>query len=178
VLTDDAARHALVELAVDARAIGPRLGPDTQNVIRAVKAGDWAYGPDGGVRAAGIQLFPGEYTERMVAIDPENTIALHGNAGVVVLDLDVTPELAREGIARDVIRVVQQARRDAGLKISDRIALTLQGDETVADAVRAHEPLIAGEVLASSLTLGAVTNPTFTSTITGGARLTVQIDRP
>ena len=45
-------------------------------------------------------------------------------SGVVVLDTDVTPELAAEGAARDLIRLVQQARRDAGLHVSDRITLT------------------------------------------------------
>ena len=44
--------------------------------------------------------------------------------GFVVLDTAVTPELAAEGVARDLVRAVQQARRDAGLDVSDRIALT------------------------------------------------------
>ncbi len=45
--------------------------------------------------------------------------------GFVVLDTEVTPELAAEGLARDLVRAVQQARRDAGLDVSDRIALTV-----------------------------------------------------
>ena len=47
--------------------------------------------------------------------------------GFVVLDTDVTPELAAEGVARDLVRAVQQARKDAGLDVSDRIALTVTG---------------------------------------------------
>ena len=57
----------------------------------------------------------------------EHAAPLPGGAGLVVLDTAVTPELAAEGLARDVVRVVQQARRDAGLDVSDRITLTVDG---------------------------------------------------
>ena len=62
--------------------------------------------------------------------------------------MTVTPELAAEGTARDVIRVVQQARREAGLAVADRIRLTIGADGDVADAVRAHQEFLAGETLA------------------------------
>ena len=67
--------------------------------------------------------------------------------GFVVLDTTVTPELAAEGLARDIIRAVQQARRDAGLDVSDRISLTLTGDDEVWAATLAHEKLIMLETL-------------------------------
>jgi isoleucyl-tRNA synthetase len=67
--------------------------------------------------------------------------------GFVVLDTTVTPELAAEGLARDVIRAVQQARRDAGLDVSDRISLTVTGDEEVWAATVAHQELIMLETL-------------------------------
>ena len=63
----------------------------------------------------------------------------------------MTPELAAEGTARDVVRVVQQARRDAGLAVSDRIRLTIGADGAVADAVRAHAGFVAAETLAVDL---------------------------
>jgi len=68
--------------------------------------------------------------------------------GFVVLDTTVTPELAAEGLARDVIRAVQQARRDTGLDISDRISLTVSGDDEVWAATVAYEKLIMLETLA------------------------------
>jgi isoleucyl-tRNA synthetase len=67
--------------------------------------------------------------------------------GFVVLDTTVTPELAAEGLARDVIRAVQQARRDADLDISDRISLTVSGDDDVWAATVAHQELIMLETL-------------------------------
>ncbi|ANY09674.1 isoleucine--tRNA ligase [Pseudonocardia sp. HH130630-07] len=151
-LTGDVAAHGRFEIAVNARVAGPRLGSDVQKCIRAVKAGEWSQEADGSVVAAGITLTDGEFTEKLVAADPEHTLALPGNAGLVVLDTTVTPELAAEGTARDVVRVVQQARRDAGLAVADRIALTLDGPAGVLDAVRAHEGFVAGEVLATAVT--------------------------
>ena len=59
---------------------------------------------------------------------------------MVVLDVDVTPELEPEGQARDLIRLVQQARRDADLAVTDRIApRASRADDDWVDAVRAHE---------------------------------------
>jgi isoleucyl-tRNA synthetase len=63
----------------------------------------------------------------------------------------VTPTLAAEGTARDVVRAVQQARRDAGLSVSDRIRLTVGADGAVAAAIRAHAGFVAAETLAVSL---------------------------
>ncbi len=65
----------------------------------------------------------------------------------------MTPELVAEGTARDVIRVVQQARKDAGLDVSDRITLVVGADGPTASAVRAHAAFIAGETLATELTV-------------------------
>ena len=66
-----------------------------------------------------------------------------------MLDLEVTPELAREGVARDLVRSVQQVRRDAGLAVGDRIVLTLASDDpAVAAAAREHGAMLARETLA------------------------------
>jgi isoleucyl-tRNA synthetase len=65
-----------------------------------------------------------------------------------VLNTRVTPELAAEGLARDVLRAVQLARRSAGLGVSDRISLTLAGTPAAQEAIRAYQGLIASETLA------------------------------
>ncbi len=151
-LAADPASLGTFELAVNPRLLGPRLGPQVQGVIRAVKAGDWTSTGEG-VTAAGVELEPGEYELRLAAADPGSTSALPGHAGLVALDTRVTGELAAEGTARDVVRIVQQARRDAGLSVSDRIRLTLGADGAVAEAVRAHAGFLAAETLAVSLDL-------------------------
>ena len=69
--------------------------------------------------------------------------------GFVVLDTTVSPELAQEGLANDIIRAVQQARRDAGLHVSDRISLTVTGSDAVWQAVVAHQQTIMSQSLAA-----------------------------
>ena len=71
--------------------------------------------------------------------------------GFVVLDTVVTPELAAEGLARDLVRAVQQARRDAGLDVTDRIVLTVGGTDAVRQATAVHTRLIGGETLATTV---------------------------
>jgi isoleucyl-tRNA synthetase len=150
VLSDDPATLGEFQLTVNPRALGPRLGQQVQEVIRAVKAGQWTQDGDV-VTAAGVELQPGEYELRLIAADPDSTTALPGSSGLIALDATVTPELIAEGTARDVVRVVQQARKDAGLDVSDRIRLVVGADGAVADAVRAHAAFVAGETLAAEL---------------------------
>jgi isoleucyl-tRNA synthetase len=152
-LTTDVDVHGRFELVVNARAAGPRLGKDVQTVIKAVKAGDWSENSDGVVTAAGIELLPEEYTQRLVAAEPESTAALPDGAGLVVLDSAVTEELEAEGWAKDRIRELQDARRAAGLDVSDRITVVLEVPAERRDWARAHRELIAGEILAVELEL-------------------------
>jgi isoleucyl-tRNA synthetase len=178
-LSTDVARFGRFELTVNARACGPRLGGDTQKVIRAVKAGQWHSQPDGTVVAAGIELLPGEYSERLVPSGEAGADvaigALPGSTGLVVLDTEVTPELAAEGLAKDVVRLVQQARRDAGMNVSDRVAVTLDAPAAVLDAVRTHREFLAGEVLATSVDFAEVAEPTLAGAVTGDAQVRVLV---
>lgn len=153
-LTDDVDVHGRFEIAVNARAAGPRLGKSVQTVIKAVKAGDWTENADGVVVAAGIELLPEEYTQKLVAAEPDSTAALPDGAGLVVLDSVVTEELEAEGWAKDRIRQLQDARRAAGLDVSDRINVVLEVPQDCKEWAERHRELIAGEVLATSFSVG------------------------
>ncbi len=155
-LTDDVAGHGGLEVVVNARLAGPRLGGDVQKVIRAVKAGEWTEAESGAVVAAGIELLEGEYERRLVSTDPGASTGLPGNSGLVVLDTEVTPELAAEGVARDLIRTVQMARREAGLDVSDRIRLAVDAPQDVIEAAKLHEGFVVGETLAVEVSYGVV----------------------
>ncbi|MEW2503183.1 isoleucine--tRNA ligase [Amycolatopsis sp. NPDC047767] len=175
-LTTDVAAHGSFEVAVNARAAGPRLGKDVQKVIKAVKAGDWTTNPGGVVVAAGIELLDGEYERRLVAKDGGAAAELPGGSGLVQLDTEVTADLADEGVARDLVRVVQQARREAGLDVSDRIALTVDAPDEVVAAVRKFEEFVASETLATSVTYGDAPEG-FEGTVGDGVKVRVAVEK-
>ncbi len=153
-LTTDADTYGRYEIAVNARAAGPRLGKDVQRAIKAVKAGNWSVRTesDGSevVTADGIDLHDGEYTRKLVAVHPDSTAELPGGRGLVVLDTAVTPELEAEGWAKDRVRELQDARRNGGFDVSDRISVRLVVPSEYLDRARTHADMIAGEVLATT----------------------------
>ena len=154
VLATDVASVATSVLQVVPAALGPRLGGQTQQVIKAVKTGDWHHDGDN-IVAAGFVLEPGEFSLKLVATEGGASTVLAGGRGVVVLDCGLTPELVAEGTARDLVRLVQQARRDAGLEVSDRIELSVWTSPRIIEALEPHVAFMCAETLAVSLTWGA-----------------------
>jgi isoleucyl-tRNA synthetase len=142
-------------LAVNAAAVGPRLGAAAPAVFAAARRGDWQRTEDG-VELAGQHLGPDDFTLAIRAQDEATTRVLESGSGAVRVDIAVTPELVREGLARDVVRLVQSARRDAGLHLADRIRLVLDLPEAHAAAVEEHRDYVASETLATELSIGDV----------------------
>jgi isoleucyl-tRNA synthetase len=175
-LSDDVAAHGRFELAVNARIAGPRLGKDVQAAIKAAKAGDWVTTAEGRVYAGGIELLEGEYERRLVSRDAGAAAELPYSSGLVILDTEVTPALVAEGIARDAVRVVQQARREAGLDVSDRIELTIDAPESVLPALREHERFIASETLGVDVRFSSVADG-FRGTVGDGVEIAVGVAR-
>ena len=148
-LTDDVASVGTFEVVVNARAAGPRLGKDVQRVIKAVKSGNYTVSEDGVVVADGIELQDNEYTRKLVAQDPDNTADCPAIGGLVVLDTNVTEELEAEGWAADRIRGLQDARKNAGFEVTDRIAVRLAVPEDKHQWALEHSDTIVNEVLAT-----------------------------
>ncbi|MEO5832039.1 MAG: isoleucine--tRNA ligase [Nakamurella sp.] len=160
-LADGGAHRVRQQLTVNARAAGPRLGASVQQVIRAAKSGDWVVAEDGTVTCGGIDLAAGEYTLELVAAGnsggveaSSEAIGILPSGGFVVLDTALDDDLRADGLVRDVVRVVQQARKDAGLDVSDRVHLAVWADDRVWAAVEARSDYLAGETLAVSVPRG------------------------
>ncbi|WP_304348291.1 isoleucine--tRNA ligase [Corynebacterium frankenforstense] len=147
--TDDVDSVGSFQVVVNAKGAGPRLGGDVQKAITAVKAGNYTREGDD-VIADGVRLSGDEYTERLVAENPDSTARVEGLDGLVVLDMELTEELESEGWAADVVRGLQDARKAAGLEVSDRISVELSVPEEKAEWAHRHESWIAEEVLATS----------------------------
>ncbi|MGV0625827.1 isoleucine--tRNA ligase [Mycolicibacter minnesotensis] len=169
-LTDDIAGYGRFELTVDAKVAGPRVGKDVQAAIKAVKAGEGTVNPDGTLQAGPVVLLEGEYSSKLVAADPEYTVALPEGMGLVVLDSAVTPELEAEGWAKDRIRELQDLRKNTGLEVSDRITVVIAVPEERREWAQTHAELIAGEILATSFEFG---DPADAVEIGDGVRVTI-----
>ncbi|MEU8570523.1 isoleucine--tRNA ligase [Streptomyces pathocidini] len=143
------------------RALGRRFGKGVQAVAKAIAGADAA--------ALSLALREGtasvEVDGETVALSPEEVIITEtpregwsvasDSGATVALDLEITPELRRAGLARDAIRLIQEARKNSGLDVADRIALRWEAaDEEMRTALTDHAPLIADEVLATDFAPG------------------------
>jgi len=153
--SEDLEAHGHFVLQPNGRTLGPKLGPAMRDVMQAARSGDWTRNEDGTVTVVGQTLAAEEFELRLKPKEGEASQALRTNDAVVVLDVAVTPELEAEGIARDLVRKIQQARKEAGFQVSDRIDVTLDLPEAAVEAVHAWEAYVAEQVLAVSITYGA-----------------------
>jgi len=155
--------YLTAEVEVDRGRLGPRFGALTNKIYDAVHESD----PDAlaealsergtvqlDVEGEAVELDGEDVRVRYRAVDGFAAALEEGRA--VVLDLEITPELKREGYARELIRAVQEMRKQAGFEVSDRIALYVDGDGALGEALDAFEEKIRAEVLAESLSRGAV----------------------
>jgi len=147
--------------------LGPRFGKEMPQVKAAIEALDADHVRatiDGGGQV-GISIDGREHTlgpeELSFAMEPLEGYQVESGAGrAVALALDLDADLIREGHAREIVRAIQNARKDAGLEVSDRIDLVLGGDPELLDAARVHQGYVTGETLATSIAYdGAAGSP-------------------
>jgi isoleucyl-tRNA synthetase len=149
------------ELKANYRTLGPRFGKDMPQVAAAI-AGLDADRAAATLRAGGevhvaIEGHDHALTQEDVqlVLQPlEGYEVERAGTHAVALNLELDDGLRREALAREIVHAIQIARKDAGLDVQDRIALTLSGDDRLLDAVKAHQPYVTGETLATSLDLG------------------------
>jgi len=143
------------------RALGPRFGPRMPAIAAALAAlsseeiqalrEELAVGGPTRLVVDGETLVLDASDLEVRAEKREGYEVEHEGPYAVALDVEITPDLRAEGLAREVVRAVQEARKEAGLEIADRIGLWLEADGELAEAVRSHEDWIMGEVLATRL---------------------------
>jgi len=143
------------ELKPNWRALGPRFGKQMPQVAAAISALDptrLRAGERVGINFNGQEHEIGPEDVTLVLQPLDGYQVERSGTHAVALNLELDPELRREGLAREVVHAVQAARKNAGFEVEDRISLTLGGDEELLAAAREHEDYVAGETLATSLT--------------------------
>jgi isoleucyl-tRNA synthetase len=180
-VTDEA---DLVSYAVkpNYRALGPRFGKRMPQVAAAVEALDPVHvaGVLGDGGEVGINIDGDDHTlgpdELTLALQPLEGYEVEAESGhAVALQLELDDELRREGLAREIVHAVQNARKAAGLEITDRIELSLGGDPELIEAAREHQAYLGGEVLATSISFDG-SDAAATTTI-DGRELSIALDR-
>lgn len=146
-------------LYVKTPLVGKRLGKYMKDILEASKTGAWSKNSDGTLSIASQTLLAEEFELRLVLKEGKAGMALPDNTAVIVMDTNVYPELEREGIARDFVRMVQNLRKESNLDVSDRIDLTYNSEnETILQALSEHKDYITEQVLALSFTVSTALN--------------------
>ena len=158
--------------------IGKRLGPYMKDIMAASKGGDWSIREDGTLFIGGQVLNADEFELRLVLKDGIDGMALPDNTAVVQLDTRVYPELEKEGIARDFVRLVQTARKEKGYHVSDRIQVTFTAStDLVKEALLMHENYIMEQVLAKFMMASNVLEHVDVTDELGDGTIQIQLDK-
>ena len=175
-LVSDVAALADNMLYIFTPVVGKRLGRFMKDILAASKTNDWTKNADGTLSIAGQTLNADEFELRLVLKDGNAGQALPDNTAVVVLDTQVRPELEREGIARDFVRVIQQKRKDSGFDVSDRISVAYASDsDVVLQALSEYAAYVKEQVLATSF--AQTENLTGDTEEVGDAKVTFKIEK-
>lgn len=148
IYKEDVENYADYKLAINFPLLGKRLPHKMKDIIAASKAGNWKV--EGTKLTIAQELVnEDEFILKLEPKDNKASAALSSNDGVIIFDTNIDRELELEGIARDMIRAVQQARKDADLDVSDHIIIEYKAAEDIMEAATMYKDLIAESTLAS-----------------------------
>jgi isoleucyl-tRNA synthetase len=145
---------AEIKLQVNLKKVGAKLGSKLKEINLAIKENNWQKIADNKVEIAGEILVDDEFEIKLITKNSNNIVALPSNDCLVELDIVVTEELEEEGLARDLVRVIQQNRKDANLDISNHIKIVINGDEKISEVVKKYQNYIAEQTLSDEVLIG------------------------
>ncbi|MCH2037803.1 MAG: DUF5915 domain-containing protein [Rickettsiales bacterium] len=159
-LSSDLDEYAELQLNINFPVLGKRLPEKMKLIIAASKKGEWTKLANGNVRILDEELSNEECSLRLVPKNSKGAHPLASNDALVILDLDIDDMLHKEGIARDIVRLIQQSRKSADLHVSDFIDIVIETEsELVKEVVELFssdnsEYSIVAQTLASSISIG------------------------
>ena len=149
-----------------------------KDIMAASKTNEWTLREDGTLYIAGQVLNKDEFELRLVLKDGLTGQALPDNTAVVQLDTKIYPELEKEGIARDFVRMVQNLRKESGFDVSDRITIEYAPTtELISDALELHKNYIMEQVLALDMTQRDVLQETMSSDDIGDGQISLNLKK-
>ena len=146
----------------DFKKLGPKHGKNMKAVAEAIKnldhAGVAALEADGYINLSinGVETRVDACDVDIISEDIPGWLVANNGPVTIALDVTVTPELKREGIAREIVNRVQNIRKQSGFEVTDRISLVFSSSEATDEAIREHADYISRQVLANSLDIATV----------------------
>jgi isoleucyl-tRNA synthetase len=172
LFTEDFSTCAEYILNINSRILGPKIGSEIKNVLLATKSGQWIRDSSGKITVAGITLDDHDYTLNLKVLGNMAGQTLASGKTVVLLDINVTADLENEGLARDLVRTIQQARKDAGLHVADSIELEVIIHDSILQKITPYIKYIKEQTLAVAFNASNINgNTTFITDIKLGEYL-------
>jgi isoleucyl-tRNA synthetase len=147
---------AEIKLQVNLKKVGAKLGSKLKEINVAIQTNNWKKIADNQVEIAGVILSDDEFEIKLITKNSNNTVALPSNDCLVELDINVTKELEEEGLARDIIRAIQQNRKDANLDVSNHIKIALNSDnDKILAVIKNYQNYIKEQTLGDEILVGS-----------------------
>jgi isoleucyl-tRNA synthetase len=164
---EDLGDLAELKLQLNFPILGKRLGARMKEIASACREGKWQKTAEG-VQISDVTLQPEEYSLALVPKDQKSMLALSSNDALIALDLNITKELEQEGLARDIVRLIQQDRKAKDFDISDHIKVELgQVTKSVSESIGQFSDYIKKQVLADDIIIADNGDYEFTHELEG-----------
>lgn len=148
IYQEDISLYANLKLSINFPLVGKRLAHKMKDIIAASKKGEWKIESEL-LSISGETLSGEEFSLKLEPKSARGAKALSSNDGVIIMNLEIDRELMLEGLARDIVRAIQQARKDAGFHISDRVVVSIESTGDTIEAIAQYQSLICEQTLSS-----------------------------
>ena len=157
-IVEEISQFAENKLQINFKKIGAKFGAKIKEITNAIKEGNWQKIDDRTIKIAGVELVDDDFELKLTTktIDEKKSaiMPLASNDYLVLLSIEITKELEDEGIARDIVRAIQQNRKDANLEITNHINLEIfSSNQRILEVAKDFETYIKHQVLAENITI-------------------------
>jgi isoleucyl-tRNA synthetase len=186
-IVEEISQFAENKLQINFKKIGAKFGAKIKEITNAIKEGDWQKINDKTIKIAGVELIDDDFELKLTTknIDEKKSaiMPLPSNDYLVLLAIEITKELEDEGIARDIVRAIQQNRKDANLEITNHINLEIfSSNPRILEVALGFENYIKNQVLAENIKILAQKNTNSSAKIfinqldDGDLEITINVD--
>jgi isoleucyl-tRNA synthetase len=154
--SNEISKLAEFKLQLNFKKIGSKFGPKMKEISIAAKKNDWQKLENGDIKIAGEILSQDDFEIKLTTKDPEKIFPLPTNDCLIELDLNITEELKNEGISRDIVRLIQQDRKEMDFDISDQINIVISCSDKLQKIILDNNDYIKNQTLGKKIEFSAL----------------------